>query len=148
MPTKRRRRARMAYEDVKPAVVHFLLTGERRRGLAGVLDTFVLGEADFKALWDAHGEQLLAEFVAEHPGTRPWAWWKFAAPGLPERLGGTGDVWHAGIEVYAIEPGDPEDPPVFESVPGFLRRHGLLTSVERRRLRAVDFEPEAIGVGA
>jgi hypothetical protein len=31
--------------------------------------------ADFEAAWEEHGERLLAEWVEEHPGTRPFAWW-------------------------------------------------------------------------
>lgn len=36
--------------------------------------------------WREHGDRLVAEHVATHPDTRPWAWWQFTRPalGLPE----------------------------------------------------------------
>jgi hypothetical protein len=39
---------------------------------------------------------------------------------------------------------DPNDPPVYESQTGYLERHGLLLSGERKRLTKEDFEPEAL----
>lgn len=43
-------------------------------------------------LWITHGDDVLAEWVAEAPGTRPSLWWRFSAPratdNIPER-------WHA-----------------------------------------------------
>ncbi|HEY7116562.1 MAG TPA: hypothetical protein VH475_08250 [Tepidisphaeraceae bacterium] len=28
--------------------------------------------------WEQHRDEVLAEWVAQHPGTRPWSWWHFA----------------------------------------------------------------------
>ena len=39
---------------------------------------------------------------------------------------------------------DPWDPPRFESEAAYLRRHGLLTVAEQRRLRPRQFEPEVL----
>ncbi len=39
---------------------------------------------------------------------------------------------------------DPENPPVYESQATYLERLGLLLPGERRRIEAVDFEPEAV----
>jgi hypothetical protein len=36
--------------------------------------------ADHEALWRTHAEELTTEWIAEHPGSRPWAWWKYDAP--------------------------------------------------------------------
>jgi hypothetical protein len=38
---------------------------------------------------------------------------------------------------------DPDDPPTFESVPTFLKRHKLFLPGEERRLRKADWEAEA-----
>jgi hypothetical protein len=32
-------------------------------------------------LWKSHRDDILAEYVAKHPGTRPTLWWKYDAPG-------------------------------------------------------------------
>jgi hypothetical protein len=33
-------------------------------------------------IWEQHREQILADWVVRHPGTRPWCWWRFDS-GLP-----------------------------------------------------------------
>jgi hypothetical protein len=64
-------------------------------------------EKELLALWQEHGEEIVAEHVAENLGTRPANWWEYDAPRLPmgtfpgcgydgelpeprKRLGGTG----------------------------------------------------------
>jgi len=39
---------------------------------------------------------------------------------------------------------DPENPPIFESVPAFLKRHKLFLPGEEKRLRKADYEPETV----
>jgi hypothetical protein len=39
---------------------------------------------------------------------------------------------------------DPDNPPVYESQSSYLKRHNLFVPGEERRLKAKDFEPEAI----
>src|SRR5829696_9555016 len=39
---------------------------------------------------------------------------------------------------------DPDNPPRYESEAEYLRRHGLLTRGEERRLTPADFEPEML----
>ena len=53
-----------------------------------------------------------------------------------------GSKFHEGhFEGTAI---DPADPPRFESQAAYLERHGLLFPNEKRRLKPMDFQPEAI----
>ncbi len=53
-------------------------------------------------LWREHRAELLPEFIAEHPGRRPHAWWRFDAPERSrKRLGGRGTPCH---EVLAHAP--------------------------------------------
>ena len=59
-------------------------------------------------LWFDHRERIIAEHIAEWPGSRPLRWWERDAP---ERLGAN------------------------ESEVAYLGRHGLLLAEERRRLR-------------
>ena len=52
--------------------------------LAGLGDAFGK-DADFdqeqaRECWQKHREVLLAEWIEDNPGTRPWAWWRFDAP--------------------------------------------------------------------
>jgi hypothetical protein len=55
-----------------------------------------------RSLWREHRAELLPEFIAEHPGQRPWAWWRFDAPERSrKRLGGLGTPSH---EVLAYAP--------------------------------------------
>lgn len=37
-------------------------------------------EAVRRKAWEAHREELLAEYIAENPGRRPFAWWHYTAP--------------------------------------------------------------------
>ncbi|MEW5772478.1 MAG: hypothetical protein AB1916_03040 [Thermodesulfobacteriota bacterium] len=55
-------------------------------------------------MWAAMREEIMASWVRERPGTRPWAWWTFTAP---------------------------EDRPEGEPELAYLRRHNLLTAGER-----------------
>ncbi|HET8903655.1 MAG TPA: hypothetical protein VFN16_06655 [Saccharospirillum sp.] len=34
--------------------------------------------------WQRHREKIIAAWIIEYPGTRPYAWWKFDAPGPRE----------------------------------------------------------------
>ena len=114
--------------------------------------------------------EILAHFVANHPGRRPAVWWKLR--GEPRaRLGGQGTApWDCGLAyVPTFDRGipslwedgglwtslgkvpppsfvafDPEDPPVFESEAAYLKRHELLLPGEAKRLGRADFEPEPI----
>lgn len=67
-----------------------------------------------RPLWEQQREEILADWMREKSGTRPTCWWRFDAPGKREPS---------------------------ETEAAFLRRHGLLTAAERRRLRPGDFEP-------
>jgi hypothetical protein len=69
-----------------------------------------------RKLWAAYGEEVLADWVEAHPGTRPAPWWRFSA--LAPR-------------------------PKNESEAVYLDRHGLLLPAERRRLTEAHFEPVA-----
>jgi hypothetical protein len=124
-----------------------------------------------KSMWLAHEPALLGVWLASNPGARPAAWWSYRAPEPQRRrLGGKGtprpDVlayrprlacgipvdWITGEDLHTwpglmAEPYDPADPPLFEAQAAYLRRHGLFLQGERRRLRAADFEPEAVLLG-
>jgi hypothetical protein len=66
------------------------------------------------AAWEELREELIAEQVAETPGTRPWAWWKWDAP-EPRRVITGGQR---------------------ETETAYLRRLNLLTADEERTLNS------------
>jgi hypothetical protein len=111
---------------------------------------------------------VLGDWISDRPGTRPRGWWAFDAPEQRRRLGGVGepicefagwfDFGPSGLPEGAEWPADaalvhyygrgrvidPLDPPLYEAQATFLKRHGLLTAAEERRLCAADFAPEAL----
>jgi hypothetical protein len=135
----------------------WLISGERNHW-------YYLDRRDpVEAVWAEHCDDVVLHHIKRHPGTRPKLWWRYSAPEPRRRVGGIGTPLHecggAWAELY--EYGVPADwrtprqngylthgvpisaefPPMFESEPHFLRRHGLLLPEERRRLRQHHFEP-------
>src|SRR5262245_25666510 len=105
MPTKRRRRAQPLRERLSPALALMFTDGPAalhgRADLEGYAPAYFFStEAERAALWREHGPTLLETWMAQHPGSRPWGWWKWNAPG-PRRL-------VRGEELLApvVEPGD------------------------------------------
>ena len=107
--------------------------------------------------WQALRDELLPQYIREHPGQRPFAWWAFDAPENgrrkmlrgPARLAIDGPTaspvmrtrWSFGTP-SVFSGGDYRQPILFESQPAFLDRHGLLTDEEREALG--DFETEEV----
>lgn len=134
MPTKRRRRMRKQRQTWSDAAVQWLRDGEGefpREFLIPKMETHEAGLALGRRLdpdehaWLELREELVRECIRKAPGTRPYGWWLFEAPGAP------------------AEGEDEAD---------FLERHGLLLEAERRRLgrggcsdeppgRAMNMEP-------
>src|SRR5947209_3445580 len=72
MPTNRRRREHRRRGQVG------VLTADQRYHLETGLHHFrgLGGDREqFEGAWEEYGEQLLAEWIERHPGTRPFAWW-------------------------------------------------------------------------
>ncbi len=87
--------------------------------------------------WETHRQELLADWIEERPGTRPWGFYFFEAPS-PRRI----------LERKSAPAGF-IDPPLavayhdwlrLESEPAYLERHGLLTAAETARLGLGAFE--------
>ena len=123
-----------------------------------------------REFWDEVADDVLAEVIAEAPGTRPLLWWYFDAPRLevgvfpnwcldgqlPEPrtfISGAGKpAWEETAYMPSFTDGLPDwwvgyrahKPPVFENMPAYLRRHGLLTDSEVKRLPAAAFDPVPI----
>ncbi|WP_028321264.1 hypothetical protein [Desulfatiglans anilini] len=125
---------------------------------------------DPRELWREHGAPFLKQFIEEHPGRRPQAWWLYDAPEPGRRrLGGVGTpcsevlayapyfkyglpnegyISEFDLEMYGDDfegrPIDPSDPPKYESQASYLDRLNLFVPGERERIPPADFEPERI----
>jgi hypothetical protein len=172
MPTKRYRLGRAPIiEDVPDWFLERLLTyGERPSsaewqvhfhlddgaealgGFAWWQMAYMVHESEVtraRRIRDEVKADILKTWCRQHPGSRPWAWWRFEAPEPRRRVGGQGEQ-QAGIHdegafglpgYWNEETLDADDPPVFESEASYLERHGLLTTSERGRLKADAFAP-------
>jgi hypothetical protein len=163
MPTTRRRRLHAVRVPLSEACRHYLRTGEHvPRGVFGTwADAFGLSGRLMRLVaqggaplveWAEWGAELIAEHIAEQPGTRPHGWWAFSAPAPRECPGAEHApsplaLWrlHKGIAIewHRLEPGVVLS---LESEAHFLRRHGLLKPGERQRIPLAAFEPEAIEI--
>lgn len=150
MPTNRTRRRRNRVPEVPPEALVYFETGD-----AADWPNVHFDPDRGKRLWELAREAMVEAWAAKHPGTRPWAWWRWDAPEPRRRVGGTGTPahevlahlpWHQlGIPVSWITPRevefygtgfhgvavDPDDPPAFESQGEYLKRHGLLLDGEK-----------------
>ena len=87
MPTKRRRVTRgIASLVVSDDALEQLLTGTCA---TNKLRLYLVKVEELQREWTAVREEALSRWTAQHPGTRPWAWWQFEAPRCqPDDLAG------------------------------------------------------------
>lgn len=160
MPRVRRRakRRRTGYTD---AHVYQLLSGHDFFGSAFGRDDLV-SRCDLGAMREAWRELragLLADWIAEHPGTRPYAWWTFDAPERRRRIDGQPHPFDNAERIAKVEHWRRDYPDVagreacklyygmpvclmtrddfdaeYESEADYLDRLGLLTDNERAAL--------------
>ncbi len=113
MPRKRRT-SKPRRAEIHPDIMAILSDREPSSGSFKYFST----DAEFEAAWNEARDEILADWIADSPGTRPSFWWRFDAPRqrlgnfpgcyydgkLPEprrRLGGAGTPAH---EVLANVP--------------------------------------------
>ncbi len=95
-------------------------------------------EAEASAAWRQHRVRLLLEWIAEHPGTRPFFWWEVERPRghLRRQVYGPPPLMDALI--YMGYPGHwPCKALIFEPEVIFLERLNLLTRPEIAQLPAL-----------
>jgi hypothetical protein len=111
-------------------------------------DGWSMGFAEHRAIeyWREFGEEVVAWFATEFPGTRPSCWWRFDRPELRRRrVGGTlgpgyNHVIRFGITHRALV--HDGSLVMFESQAAFLDRHGLFLPGERARVPPATFADE------
>ena len=160
-----------AGEQEFEAAGHFWLWMSVECGILG----FTPDNAQPVDLWRRFRDDVLAQWIVHHPGTRPKSWWRYDAPppGIRARVGGVGTASHEywgrqpdgwlGIPIgwmtaedlrrhpnadRPCTPMNPFDPPTFESQATYLDRLGLLMPGERERLGKADFRPEPLPASA
>ncbi len=168
MPTNREKRTRKRRAPVETWKKTYMLTGEFDD--VDVLDQLYWNDALIRETWKQCRDALLDAWIIKHPGTRPYAWWLYDAPGTRLRVGGKGtasghalaadDTHCRGIPRYWLTQEDIDfyqnfddtpfnyvaydegDPPTYESEPAYLDRLGLLADGERKQLKPENFKQE------
>lgn len=165
MPTTRRRRLHPPRTTLTPALESFLKTGDYGGDgpVPGWFEVFELAGGvmhgnynEARARWAEHGAQILADWIRDHPGTRPFAWWIVEAPEprrvldgaqhfLPPGAAWWEPAWRGACGIPAMQQIG-HFMVMIEPEAAYLVRLRLLAPGERRRLTAEDFEPEEITV--
>jgi len=159
MPRKPRRPRRRNETDLPECFFEYFRSGEKPGpGVEGAFDLLMLrgpGSAgELAEIWKQERAGILASWLRTKPGTRPFAFWLFDSPEPRRRIGGQGAAsfekypaikpyYKFGLPVYWDEISE-SDPPKYESEATYLKRHGLLSISEQKRLTAADFKPESI----
>lgn len=94
--------------------------------------------------WRSAQPNALREWIRLHPGTRPRCWWAFDAPERLRQIVKGRGVPSAMSPDYGAPPSwwDWSNDLAIESQAAYLRRHGLLTAGEQRRIAAAAYEQE------
>lgn len=108
-------------------------------------------------MWRAYGAEIVADWILEHPGSRPWAWWRWDAT-EPRRVVRGAELllkteppceWHWRENFGALKFVESRPPgflglPELEGEGAYLRRLGLLRAGERpapTTLTSQEFDP-------
>ena len=110
MPTNRTRRTR----PMDPAVsetVRYFFTGEGEPDKVDRVELFMLrGSTEkVKAAWETIRDEVMPKWIREHPGTRPYYWWRFEATEQRRRIGGRGDTFDDDCTMADCSMGIPDN---------------------------------------
>ena len=141
-------RARKSGTTEQAGILWFLDQRKQARALDPSILWFEVHEEAEKEAWERSREQVLSQWIASRPGSRPRAWWAYDSPrsfdGLPEQrrlISGAGQPGcrECGFGLPLNWLGfSADNPPTFESESMYLKRHNLLTREEEGRC---DFSP-------
>lgn len=89
-----------------------------------------------RRVWAVVGREFVANWIADKPGSRPWAWWEFDAPEPRQRLDSDEDEVAPAWGRMSF--GQPMWHPSgrYETELEYLDRLDLLTEAEREALEA------------
>lgn len=123
MPSNRTRRKRESRATLTQGLMAFFETGADSDEIDELAGLFTGSDEKLLRLWQAHRDQILAGWIEEHPGTRPWVWWVVARV--------------LGMERRDLPGGR------IESEGAALKRLKRLTPGEAERITEDDLEPVA-----
>jgi hypothetical protein len=123
-------------EKLEPLALFLLLERDNSDGL---------DRGDIEEWWSHDGEQITADWIEKHPGTRPWPFWVFDVdeerpiinpdrdPGIDRamRRDTFFGVLHTGIMTAIRTPEGLVSVPWQEPEAHYLASHGLLADAER-----------------
>jgi len=150
MPTTRRWRVRERAEGLPAELAEVFLIGRRKSFLA-FIEVGGRTPDQLREKWQEHRDVLLRAFVEQHPGRRPWGWWRYDATEPRRVLSGAAAAEENGAAAGASRRGarasasrDDEFWKWHHGVPWpladaetqahYLSRLGLLTPAEIRAL--------------
>lgn len=98
--------------------------------------TYKIDEKARQSYWTQNRQEILKTWIADRPGTRPYAFWEFDSPGYRKKLSEAGpgneelaassSGSHWGIADWYTDPYEiGQDSPIFESQAAFLKRMAL-----------------------
>ena len=140
MPTSRRYRPQLRRRGLDEESLFVLLTG------GDFFNHYTVEE--LRSLWAENRGDVLQQFIKEHPGERPCAWWQFDAP-EPRRKVTTGGIsvmnpimrpcpdsseTSFGLPTMWMGSGGELHQNLYETQLEFLQRHNLLTKAEKKIL--------------
>jgi len=85
MPRKTRK-AKQTRPTIKPIEIYFLQYGMVKgcpddEGMEGIIGFRNVDEGwSWLPIWEEVREKAMADWISEHPASRPWGWWQFDAP--------------------------------------------------------------------
>ncbi len=129
MPTNRRRRTLRR----RPTALTFQQRRHLLEGIDFFCDAWAGKDAEFEAAWRTNRDALLRDYIKEHPGRRPYAWWELDAPEPRRLLSGRVEV--VDEELYFGLPRRTSvayEEKQFEGQTAYLDRLGLLTKNEKK----------------
>lgn len=95
-----------------------------------ILDGDAIDDEALRSLWEQYGSEILRDHITNHPGSRPWGWWRWDSPEQRKRVvpGAPYTHYHRPASFGVPKNCDPEE---FESERAYLARLNLLTPQER-----------------
>jgi hypothetical protein len=112
-------------------------------------DDRYFGETALRSAWEKSKAEILAEWIDEKPGTRPWAWWRYSAPEPRRQVVQGHDQYRDSdrerlsfgvLRIYDVE--TLRRGLMVESEASYLDRLGLLSEAEREAIG--DFPTEEV----
>ena len=153
MPRKPIRERLRAKQDLPEYLYKYLTTGKKpdnskMKKFKQAEGTWEIFNLDLDEAWHTHSKKIMAIWVTEKPGSRPWCWWEVTAPETRRQISGKeikdewpGDLcYDFGVPVYSASAALGESKnrikaSDFETELQYLKRLNFLTKDEKKLLK-------------